>query len=194
MISVEVANTFLVNMGKEFVILLRSSQDERSLPISIGQLEAQSIAIQLNQVPFPRPLTHDLFKSLLTDLGCKLTSVIICDLVDETFYARLTFDLNGKIYESDSRPSDAIALALRFTAPIFVEDKVMDEAGVIITEETEKEDSILPDINETQENLTNKLLSPLESLQSQLQNAIQEERYEEAAHLRDEIGRMMKSN
>jgi uncharacterized protein len=193
MISVEVANTFLVNMGKEFVILLRSSDDERTLPISIGQLEAQSIAMQLNQVPFPRPLTHDLFKSILTDIGCKLTSAIICDLADETFYAKLTFDLNGKKIEADSRPSDAIALALRFAAPIFVAEKVMEEAGVVITEESEAENQVISETSFNQKD-SNEPVTPLESLQKQLQKAVQDERYEDAAQLRDDIGRMAKSN
>lgn len=193
MILVEVANTFLVNMGKEFVILLRSSDDERSLPISIGQLEAQSIAITLNQVPFPRPLTHDLLKSVLADLGCTLVSAIINDLADETFYAKLLFKSNGKTIEADSRPSDAIALALRYAAPIYVEDKVMEAAGVILHEESEKTEKNHPENNIEQSN-SELNLSPLESLQSQLQKAISEERYEDAAEIRDEIDNMTNSN
>ena len=191
MIPVEVANTFLVNMGKEFVILLRGAHDERSLPISIGQLEAQSIAIQINQIPFPRPLTHDLFKSVLTQFDCKLVRAEICDLVDETFYARLILQMNGKTIEVDSRPSDAIALALRFGSPIYVEERVMDEAGVIIPDESSIEDQVHAQESVTECDIE---LSPLESLQKQLNIAIQEEKYEEAARLRDEIDRMAKSN
>lgn len=193
MILVEVANTFLVNMGKEFVVLLRGAGDERTLPISIGQLEAQSIAIQLNQIPFPRPLTHDLFKTALTELDCRIIRIEICDLADETFYARLVLDKNGKIIEIDSRPSDAIALALRFAAPIYVDEKVMDEAGIIIPEDSHEESA-----NEEkkidasgEEELE---LTPLEKLQHQLKKAVDEERYEDAARIRDELNKMAKSN
>jgi uncharacterized protein len=193
MILVEVANTFLVNMGKEFVILLRSSDDDRTLPISIGQLEAQSIAITLNQVPFPRPLTHDLFKAVITDLDCKLTSVVINDLADETFYAKLLFVRKGKMIEADSRPSDAIALALRFSAPIYVEDKVMDAAGVIMDDQEDAMEKTHPENNIEQQDLELDML-PVESLQKQLQKAISEERYEDAAEIRDEIDKMTKSN
>jgi len=188
MIKVEVANTFLVNMGKEFVILLRGSGDNRTLPISIGQLEAQSIAIQLNQIPFPRPLTHDLFKSVLTEMDCQVVRTEICNLVNETFYARLVLEMNGRKLEVDSRPSDAIALALRFTAPIYVEDRVMDEAGIIIPEESHIEE----EPKEVEEDLSN--LSPVEALERQLKKAIGDERYEEAARLRDEINKITKSN
>lgn len=193
MILVEVANTFLVNMGKEFVILLRSSEDERTLPISIGQLEAQSIAITLNQVPFPRPLTHDLFKSVITDLDCKLISAVISDLADETFYAKLLFERKGQTIEADSRPSDAIALALRFSAPIYVENKVMEAAGVVMSDQDEPMEKTHPENNiEEEDTELNQL--PVESLQQQLQKAIDEERYEDAAEIRDEIDKTTKSN
>ncbi len=183
MIPVEVVNSFLVSTGKEFVILLKSKVDERTLPISIGQLEAQSIAIALNNLPFPRPLTHDLFKNVLTAINCTLTSAIICDLTDDTFYARLIIEINGETKEIDSRPSDAIAMALRFNAPIFVDKKVMDAAGVVVSEQS---DDTEPD--EEEGNAPE--LSPLETLQKQLEKAINEERYEDAAKIRDEINRM----
>lgn len=194
MILVEVANTFLVNMGKDFVILLRSSDDERTLPISIGQLEAQSIAITLNKVPFPRPLTHDLFKSVLTELDCKLVSAVICELTDETFYAKLLFKIKGKTIEADSRPSDAIALALRYSAPIYVEEKVMDAAGVILPDESEKEEFTHPENNISNADDSDPSLNPLEKLQKKLERAVLEERYEDAAELRDEIDKMSNSN
>ncbi len=183
MIPVEVVNSFLVSTGKEFVILLKSKVDERTLPISIGQLEAQSIAIALNNLPFPRPLTHDLFKNVLTEINCTLTSAIISDLTDETFYARLIIEINDETKEIDSRPSDAIAMALRFNAPIFVDEKVMDTAGVVVSEHSEDTE---PD--EQEGNAPE--LSPLETLQKQLEKAIKEERYEDAAKIRDEINRM----
>ncbi|MDG5813592.1 bifunctional nuclease family protein [Chitinispirillales bacterium ANBcel5] len=189
MILVEVANTFLVNMGKEFVILLKGSSDSRTLPISIGQLEAQSIAIQLNQVSFPRPLTHDLTKNILEKTGSKLIKTEICDLVDETFYAKLIIENNGETIEVDSRPSDAIAMALRFSSPIYVSDKVMEEAGIIIPDETQMEEQSEAQIEEELANIT-----PLETLQRQLKRAIDEEKYEEAAKVRDQIQKLTRSN
>lgn len=189
-------------MGKEFVVLLRGSDDERTLPISIGQLEAQSIAIVLNEIPFPRPLTHDLFKSVLTNLNCKLTRVEICDLIDDTFYARLVLDTNGKITEVDSRPSDAIALALRFEAPIYVDENVMEEAGIIVPEqqaseedaaEEETSEFAVPE-NNIEDDENDLELTPVESLQKQLKKAIKDEKYEEAAKLRDEIEKITQSN
>jgi uncharacterized protein len=176
-------------MGKEFVILLKGSEDERTLPISIGQLEAQSIAIQLNQIPFERPLTHDLFKNVLTEIGCRLVKTEIISLLNETFYARLIVENRGKKLEIDSRPSDAIALALRFSAPIYVDEKVMEEAGIILPEESKGEEAIQDSSTEEPVDLT-----PLETLQRQLRRAIDEERYEEAARIRDDINKMTKSN
>jgi len=195
MIHVEIVNTFLVNMGKEFVVLLRGANDERTLPISIGQLEAQSIAIVLNDIPFPRPLTHDLLKSVLTSLDCKLLHIEICDLIDETFYARLVLEKEGKKIEIDSRPSDAIALSLRFNAPIYVAEKVMDEASIIIPEESETDEVSEFEQNSSEEDEEEeKNLSPLEALQKKLKKAIQDEKYEEAAKLRDEIEKIAQSN
>ena len=187
MIHVEVSATFLVSMGKDFVIMLKGPDDERTLPISIGQQEAQSIAIHLNKVPFPRPLTHDLFKSLIDISDLKFLRTEICDLADETFYARLILEKGGKTVEVDSRPSDAIAVALRLCAPIYVDEAVMDMAGIIIPPDEEPE--LLPKDEaaaETKESET-KVLTPLEALHKKLEEAVEEERYEEAAGLRDEI-------
>jgi len=189
MIRVEVVNSFLVNTGKEFVILLRCPDDGRTLPISIGQLEAQSIAIALNKLPFPRPLTHDLFKTILSDLDCILVSVVISDLTDETFYARMNLECKGLPFKADARPSDAIAMALRFDAQIYVEEKVMDAAGVIMPEDNVETEAVESEQVEPEQTLT-----PLESLQKQLKKAIAEERYEDAAKIRDEINKMINTN
>jgi uncharacterized protein len=195
MILVEVVNSFLVNMGKEFVILLRSKVDERTLPISIGQLEAQSIAIALNNLPFPRPLTHDLFRSVLVNIDCKLQSAIINDLTDETFYAKMIFESKGITFEADSRPSDAIAMALRFSAPIYVEESVMDAVGVVMPKENDSEENKSDDFDseiDLQQDM--EMLQPNESLQKRLEIAIADERYEDAAKIRDEINKSSNSN
>jgi uncharacterized protein len=192
MIRVEVINTFLVNMGKEFVILLRGTDDERTLPISIGQLEAQSIALQLNRIPFPRPLTHDLFRSVLDELGGKVVRTEICALKDETFYAKLMLEIEDRTIELDARPSDAIAMSLRFSAPVFVEEQVMEEAGIIIPEADDTETGTDESPQESAENRQE--MTPVEQLRSRLETAITEERYEDAATLRDEISKLTNSN
>ena len=192
MIRVEVINTFLVNMGKEFVILLRGTDDERTLPISIGQLEAQSIALQLNEISFPRPLTHDLFKNILSEMGGTVVRTEICALKDETFFARLVVNVGEKTLDVDARPSDAIAMALRFSAPVFVDEQVMEEAGIIIPEAENGAPAADGDTPDTVEHTTE--LTPVEQLRRKLATAIEEERYEDAAKLRDEINKLTTSN
>ena len=190
MIRVDIINVFLTAKGDEFIILLRGPDDARTLPISIGQLEAQSIATQLYHVDFPRPLTHDLFKTTLDRTGFKVNKVVISDLIDSTFYARLFIEKNSELIEIDSRPSDAIALALRFSAPIFVEDKVMDESGVILPADINSQN-----VQKKKEEKEEKsdAVSP-EGLNEQLLRAVREERYEDAAHLRDRLKNLSKSN
>jgi uncharacterized protein len=187
MISVDIVNVYLTAKGDEFIILLKGADDERTLPVSIGQLEAQSIAIQLYHVSFPRPLTHDLFKSVLERMESTVTKVVICDLIDNTFYARLFIKTKGEIIEVDSRPSDAIALALRFGAPLYVEEKVMNESGVIIPPEKQVE-------RMQGKKEEHKESSSLETLKAELAKTIREERYENAATIRDEINKLTKSN
>jgi uncharacterized protein len=192
MIRVEVINTFLVNKGKEFILLLKGEEDERTLPISIGQLEAQSIAFQLHQVPFPRPLTHDLFRSAVVELGGHVVRSEICALKDETFYAHLIIEAEGKTISIDARPSDAIAMAMRFSAPIFVEESVLEEAGVIIPASEESAPVRKPGPSTDHE--TNEEPTPIEILRKRLEAAVAEERYEDAANIRDEINTCTASN
>ena len=132
MIPTKVEQLFLSNMG--FVVLLKGADDERSLPIFIGTAEAQAIALRINNVNVPRPLTHDLLKNVLDYLECRLLRIEVCDLKEGTFYARLILGRDGMEMPIDSRPSDAIALALRFEAPILVEPRVMQEAGRVFDE------------------------------------------------------------
>jgi hypothetical protein len=189
MIQVEVSNVFLISSGRGLMILLRGKDDLRALPIVIGQMEAQSIIFQLNGIPFPRPLTHDLFKSVMDKLNCKIIRTEITDLIDGTYYGKLVLQHSGGEMEIDSRPSDAIALALRYDAPVFVHDRVMNEAGIVIPEESESEFNPFGEEEETENGLTT-----MEVLQKQLQQAIKEERYEDAARIRDEIKKFGQSN
>jgi len=181
LIPVKVSQLFLSNVG--FVVMLKSTEDDRSLPIFIGAAEAQAIAIQVNAVEMPRPLTHDLTKNILDLLECRLKRVEVCDLQSGTFYAKLILDRDGRETEMDSRPSDAIALALRFVAPIFVAGKVMDEAGRVL----DQAESDAADGEKSTPQPEKRELTPLETLQNQLEEAVKEERYEDAARLRDEI-------
>ena len=118
------------------VVVLKEKGSDRYLPIWIGNNEADAIVIQLQSVPVPRPQTHDLLKSVVTQLGGKVTRVVVTDLSDDVFYARINIDIEGKHIEVDSRPSDAIALAVRVQAPIYAEDSVLDKAGVALDAET----------------------------------------------------------
>jgi uncharacterized protein len=188
MIPVEIANVALLN--KRFVIFLKGSTDRRALPIFIDDQQAQSIVIQINKVEIPRPLTHDLFKSVLDELGCEIARIEVSDLIDDTFYARLVLNCNGRTLDFDSRPSDAICLALRFGAPMFVEEKVMDKAGIIISEEGAEQEDVSPHPEAEQE----EPVSPLDALKKKLAKAVEEERYEDASKLRDEIKKMTSSN
>jgi len=112
------------------VVLLKETAGERYLPIWIGEFEAHAIAMELQGVESPRPLPYDLMRSMLTELGGSIEHVLINDLSMDVFYARIVVAMNGRTIELDSRPSDAIALAVRSGASIFVDESVMDRAGV----------------------------------------------------------------
>jgi uncharacterized protein len=122
-----------VNMANyKRVVMLKEKTSTRYLPIWIGHFEADAIAIPMQKVPVSRPLTHDLLSLAISALGAKLERVVINDLADETFFAKLILlSQDGKNIEVDARPSDAIALAIRTEVPIFVEEKVLDTAGMV---------------------------------------------------------------
>jgi bifunctional DNase/RNase len=197
MIRVNVDNIFFSNRG--FVVLLQSVDDKRTLPIMIGAQEAQAIAVHIGNVAVPRPYTHDLFKTVLKLVGCHLERIEVCNFKDDTFYGRLYINHNGTLHDIDCRPSDAIALALRFKAPIFVADAVMEEAGVIINAD-QRTDSPSSSVNGNKgeqtvdQNVLTENLTPVEILQRQLKQAITREQYEEAARIRDELKRINPSN
>lgn len=121
------------------VVILREKGADRYLPIWIGPAEADAIAVRLQDVAVARPLTHDLLRNILEELGAKVVYIVVNDLANDTFYARIVLEFNGRTLEIDSRPSDAIALAVRAEVPIFAEDSVLDQAGVTLEEESESE-------------------------------------------------------
>src|SRR5579875_2375477 len=112
------------------VVILKATKQERYLFIWIAHPEAYAIAIELQGTSSPRPLTHDLLKNVIHDMGAKIENVVISDLIEDIFYARIVLDVGGRHVEVDSRPSDAIALAVRAKTPIFVEQSVLVRAGV----------------------------------------------------------------
>lgn len=123
-------------MNYQRVVMLKEKDSGRYLPIWVGPAEADSIAVKLQDVSVPRPLTHDLLGSVIGVFGGTVSRVIVSDLQDDTFYAKLVLEINGKSMEVDCRPSDGIALAVRMSVPIYVEDVVLDKAGIFIDKET----------------------------------------------------------
>jgi|WetSurMetagenome_2_1015567.scaffolds.fasta_scaffold00025_60 uncharacterized protein len=192
MIPVEIVNVALLN--KRFVIFLKGDADKRALPIFIDDQQAQSIVIQINKVEIPRPLTHDLFKSVLDAVECEMVRVEVSDLIDDTFYARLVLNFKGKILDFDARPSDAICLALRFGAPMYVDEKVLDKAGILLSEETDATPQQPSPPQDKEQGASAPGTSPLDELRRKLTEAVSEERYEDAARLRDEIKKQTSSN
>lgn len=130
MIEVDVVNVAIDVKSKMPVIVLKEKNGSKTLPIWIGLFEAQSIALAMENVKPPRPLTHDLAKSLIEKLKGKVDGVVINDLRHNTFYARILIRQNGESIQVDSRPSDAIALALRLKVPIFIEEEVLDKVAM----------------------------------------------------------------
>lgn len=123
------------------IVLLREDEGQRYLPIFIGPPEATAIVYALQGMDTPRPMTHDLFKTVLDDMSVQLQQVVITELHDGTFYAEIELAGNGNAYRISSRPSDAIALAVRYedTVPIFADEAVLDEAGVLFENDEEEE-------------------------------------------------------
>ncbi|MFQ6671798.1 MAG: bifunctional nuclease family protein [Candidatus Tectimicrobiota bacterium] len=113
------------------IVILKDLEEERALPIWVGIFEANAIALEMENVPTPRPMTHDLIKNILEGIQANVSRIVVNDLKDNTFYAVIFLSLNGNEVAIDSRPSDAIALALRVDAPIFVAQKVLEEARSI---------------------------------------------------------------
>ena len=170
--------------GGAYALILKEVTGARRLPIIIGAFEAQSIALELEGIKPPRPLTHDLIKNIIETMGAGIHDVYINELRDGTFYARISFDSQ----EIDSRPSDAIAIAVRFGAPIFVAESVMDEAGFVPeAEDAEKTPATGVDAPEASTADKPKPTTKLEQLEHDLKEAIAKEDYEKAARLRDEI-------
>ncbi|MGI8926770.1 MAG: bifunctional nuclease family protein [Tepidiformaceae bacterium] len=131
--SIESIRLSLMNYQR--VVILREKDADRYLPIFIGPAEADAIAVRLQDVSVTRPMTHDLLRNLIEQLGGRVLHIVINDLSNDTFFARIVLEVQGQTMEVDSRPSDVIALAVRVEVSIFAEEAVLDRAGVVLDEE-----------------------------------------------------------
>jgi hypothetical protein len=162
-------------------VLVKPIGSERAVPIFIGQLEAQSILIGLGNVPMPRPLTHDLFITMMEKLNATIERVDITELRDGTFYARIVLKQGLKKIVIDSRPSDALGITARVHSPLYIAEAIVEEAGIAINLITEEEPAVeMPDLVEIEKT----------RLEEELQKAVDDENYEEAARLRDKINQL----
>lgn len=210
-IQVEISGLHQAPTGTgAYALILKETNGNRRLPIIIGAFEAQSIAMALDGIKPPRPLTHDLMINLIEALGASLIEIVIDELRDNTFYAKLVLDISSMTQEIDSRPSDAIALAVRYKCPIFVNELVLREAGIEIDaemersidksniydeeeeeEEEEEKDFFKPKTEEEEKSSYSRFKDKrISQLQAQLKEAIEKEEYERAAKIRDELKKL----
>jgi uncharacterized protein len=145
MIEMSVDSIRVSLMNYQRVVILKEKTAERYLPIWIGPSEADAIAVKLQGVSVPRPLTHDLLCSVIDALGATINSIVVSDLKNDTFFAKILLNVDGEQIEIDSRPSDALALAVRADVPIYAEESVLDKAGILLDRETGK--PVPPDVD-----------------------------------------------
>lgn len=138
MIEMTIESIRVSLMNYQRVVILKEKSSDRYLPIWIGPAEADAIAVQLQEVSVARPLTHDLLRSVIETLGANVNHILVNDLSNDTFYARVVLDFNGAPMEIDSRPSDALALAVRVKVPIFADEGVLERAGVLLDKDGEQ--------------------------------------------------------
>lgn len=176
--------------GGAYALVLGEVEGNRRLPIIIGAFEAQAIALELEKIQPPRPMTHDLIRDLFDSVAADVTDILIDELREGTFFAKIRYEVNGADSQLDCRPSDAVALAVRVGAPIYVAASVLEEAGI----PTDDENELAAVEGETPEPVEEPTpeppRSPLEQLEEDLAKAIADEDYELAARLRDDISRL----
>lgn len=180
-----------------YALVLAEQEGSRRLPIIIGGFEAQAIAIELEDMTPSRPLTHDIFKSFSDAFEISIKEVLIYNLVEGIFYAKLICEKDGKIQEIDTRTSDAVALAVRYKCPIFTYEFILDNAGIILDESEEEGEATASPASKKPEGTSKekkKKIPSIAELQEQLQNAIETENYELASKIRDEINKRSGSN
>ena len=184
MIQVQVEKISFYPPSKGYAILLKDAIGERFLPVIVGSFEAQSIALALEDVQMPRPMTHDLFCTFLEDLSVEVSEVVISELLEGTFYSKISLVGQMGTTDIDARPSDAIAIALRVGAPIYASESVMEEASVRDVVEQPASPIAAASPEDAARQAPEKYLK---RLQEQLDRAVTEENYERAAEIRDKI-------
>jgi len=175
-----------------YALVLSEVDGNRRLPIIIGGFEAQAIAIELEKMTPTRPLTHDLFKSFAEAFTINIVEVIIYNLTEGIFYSKLICEQNGMMHEVDARTSDAIAIAVRFGCPVYTYEDILSSAGMLLDGEEIDSDEFLTEAEATQEqHPTNNQLGSLsvDELRKELEQAIEQEDYETASRIRDEINK-----
>lgn len=177
--------------ASSYTLILEEVSGNKKLPIIIGAFEAQAIAIEIEKIKPPRPMTHDLFKFLAENFEIAVEEVIIHRLKEGIFYAHIVCSKNGVIHQIDARTSDAIAIALRFNCPIYTYSHILEEAGMTLDELTEEDtETTSPPESTTQEEPTDNLSGKTtEELNEALEKAIEVENYILAAKIRDEVNR-----
>lgn len=180
-----VALSHSVTQSHNYAVVLGEQNGNRRLPIVIGGFEAQAIAVAMEKMSPNRPLTHDLFRNTLETFNITLKEIVINNLLDGIFYAQLICEKNGEEFEIDSRTSDAIAMAVRFDCPIYTFEFIMETAGVVL-EDSEGTISAAPKRESPPRRKTLAEYS-VEDLNTMLQRVLDEEDYEKAARIRDEL-------
>lgn len=179
-----IALSHSVTQSQNYAIVLGEIHGNRRLPIVIGGYEAQAIAVVLERMTPNRPLTHDLFKNALSSFGIEIKEIIINNLIDGIFYSQLICEKEGEVLKIDSRTSDALALAVRFDCPVYTYEFIMESAGVVL-EETEE---LSPKASSPKEESVRSYHSfSIQELEKMLKKVLEEENYEKAARIRDEI-------
>lgn len=179
-----------------FALVLGEKEGNRRLPIIIGMFEAQSIAIQIEKINPNRPLTHDLFKSFAEEMDVRVSEILISDLKEGVFYSKIVCTNDSKEFELDARPSDAIAIGLRFGVPIYTVESVLSEAGIILSdleEEEEESDEMAVKTTSSASSASSKSeplnQTSVDDLNKMLNEALEKEDYEKAAKIRDELNK-----
>jgi len=186
--------TYSQSQSGAYALILGISGQKKRLPIIIGSSEAQSIAIELEKMKPSRPLTHDLFKNFATKYNITIKEVLISNFEEGIFHSILFCELNGTINEIDSRTSDAVALALRFNCPIYAYQNIIDEAGIMLEDQPIGDDPEAESTAQEQKPPTSDYSNlPIEELKDMLNTAIENEDYEEASKIRDEINNRKKN-
>ena len=176
--------------GSNFALILKEVYGSRKMAIIIGPYEAQAISLALEGSQPPRPMAHDLMKSLIENLSAGVLEVVITELKNSTYYARIVLELSAVTNDVDARPSDAIALALRTNSPIYVDEKVLSEAAILSPDQPEKLDEEEDEDTYHEEETPKPRENKITSLQAKLREALDVEDYERAAKIRDEINRL----